>query len=106
VLLSGFAPIITQGLSLHDALPIFELLVGLLRRFRRQDDAGDGRFKTAASRPRCRRDADDLTKQVEILVEQVKDVRFDEKLDLFRDRKSTRLNSSNFKISYPVFCFK
>src|SRR5699024_11675208 len=31
---------------------------------------------------------------------------FDDELDLTRDRKSTRLNSSHVSISYAVFCLK
>src|SRR2546430_14432848 len=70
-------------LSLHDALPIYELS-GELRRERGVDVAtvidGDHR-------------------------EQVLDARA-ERTGVRKDRKSTRLNSSHSQISYAVFCLK
>src|SRR3712207_7033313 len=75
-------------LSLHDALPIFELLVGEVERAAAQlgrvavlvDDelAGLGDPAVAAVGRRAGR----------------------------QDRKSTRLNSSHANISYAVFCLK
>src|SRR2546430_10527318 len=75
-------------LSLHDALPIYRLDV------RDTADALDVVLEVAEGElgPLNRR-----------LVEVVDDLVL---LRLFRDRKSTRLNSSHSQISYAVFCLK
>src|SRR5690606_40357407 len=78
-------------LSLHDALPIFPL--------RRLRDVADRAADRAAPEQRALRPAQHL------------DAREIEQLDLarvevLRDRKSTRLDSSHVTISYAVFCLK
>src|SRR3712207_8863727 len=73
-------------LSLHDALPIFDLCCGI---------AGPGRFVTRELG--CRYLGIDYSASA---------------IDIARgrarglDRKSTRLNSSHANISYAVFCLK
>src|SRR5699024_11431362 len=69
-------------LSLHDALPISDQRG---RRIELRDDQPDGLL--------------DLLHAVRGQFRQRVDVRF-------RDRKSTRLNSSHVSISYAVFCLK
>src|SRR5690606_41013667 len=104
LLLSSCASAITElyPLSLHDALPISAALRHLHHlqpRFQLLDIhlqlgfGGHHRFELFLSR-RERRAASvkDLTQMVGGF--------------LFRDRKSTRLNSSHVKISYAVFCLK
>src|SRR5436309_11656741 len=70
-------------LSLHDALPIFGLIVP------RRGAPGRDELRTVV------RTEDDV---------RVTDVRG--AYDGAKDRKSTRLNSSHVKISYAVFCLK
>src|SRR2546430_6854513 len=72
-------------LSLHDALPIFERLAGDRNRIGDAPSDHDDRVRLQRLR-------------TELL--------FDRALDLRRDRKSTRLNSSHSQISYAVFCLK
>src|SRR3712207_8663879 len=71
-------------LSLHDALPIYELQAG--RRRRRDDGPTSGRvaLRRAGWPDEARRVRSDRPS----------------------DRKSTRLNSSHANISYAVFCLK
>src|SRR5690348_17858166 len=66
-------------LSLHDALPIWNVLAPLAK-----GDEPDGKY---------------VEPVIEILAEAAA-------LDHFLDRKSTRLNSSHPSISYAVFCLK
>src|SRR3712207_9324808 len=82
-------------LSLHDALPIF------LRNTSHREGRGaiiglssDASGMAGASRPAS---ASESNEQGE---EAVADI------DVERDRKSTRLNSSHANISYAVFCLK
>src|SRR5438034_5610669 len=75
------APTEIYTLSLHDALPI---LIGI-------------KLSVAAARPR--------PVQIEA-VEAVNLFCLGASMDLHRDRKSTRLNSSHTVISYAVFCLK
>src|SRR5690606_40150873 len=86
-----------SGLSLHDALPIYDREVAVLRgndlapgNQRKSDiepDVEDGRGKQS---PQARAKQRHPPRQPK--PEQ--------------DRKSTRLNSSHVKISYAVFCLK
>src|SRR5690242_21961018 len=71
-------------LSLHDALPIYPL-----------DDVLDHRFGRQAVARRVRAEPDAVAEHVRREI-----------LDVLRDRKSTRLNSSHMSISYAVFCLK
>src|SRR3712207_7131619 len=83
-------------LSLHDALPIFHLAVGV----------------DHAQRVLPRIEAGDLRDQrpVDVDAELVDDVRRVLRREghvlRVQDRKSTRLNSSHANISYAVFCLK
>src|SRR5437868_10198413 len=67
-------------LSLHDALPISEV-VGI--------DVEDGRIR------RVRTDKGEIETETVVVA-----------CGVWRDRKSTRLNSSHVSISYAVFCLK
>src|SRR5256885_12698601 len=67
-------------LSLHDALPIYLVLVLV-----------DGRGLALVAR------ADGAQEAL---------AKFDQEVGIDRDRKSTRLNSSHLVISYAVFCLK
>src|SRR3712207_7166060 len=77
-------------LSLHDALPICEVLV---------PDEPDG-LVGRAGRPGPQRPEGPLLTGMADEVEQALLLR------LLQDRKSTRLNSSHANISYAVFCLK
>src|SRR5690348_17681242 len=79
-------------LSLHDALPISELLHGA----HRAADAGV-RARRAAF-------AEAVMDLVPVLPFGVREAR--RHAQLWADRKSTRLNSSHPSISYAVFCLK
>src|SRR5690606_40664485 len=88
----------TSTLSLHDALPIF--------------DTGDKskRIRTAPT-PTFRSWASTPTRRPNSTLVCVKAYRtrpsnVSDGCWIFRDRKSTRLNSSHVKISYAVFCLK
>src|SRR5690606_41989959 len=91
-------PPATYTLSLHDALPISELVVadpeGQLG-----DLAGPGLDLDPVELPGA-----DLVDDELGLAGEVGDGAQD--LGLDEDRKSTRLNSSHVKISYAVFCLK
>src|SRR2546429_6754949 len=76
-------------LSLHDALPI-SVDGGHVENIRLVQHAGDGHGAASAERA----DAAPAHFGIEFLIE------------LLRDRKSTRLNSSHGYISYAVFCLK
>src|SRR5436309_8233436 len=86
-------------LSLHDALPILDVILNVAC----GEDAGDVR----ARRSRIRSEITGL-----VVVEPVEEERGGRVVadgDEHRvrvDRKSTRLNSSHVKISYAVFCLK
>src|SRR5438309_5746453 len=82
-------------LSLHDALPIYEDVVGLGER-----DHALEEIQLHAFRSRVRRKADH---QHLGLGNQLADR---EMRGAGLDRKSTRLNSSHSSISYAVFCLK
>src|SRR5438270_10312665 len=73
-------------LSLHDALPIFDLAAGMRAQRRVSDHA--------VSRPRSGLRSQRLWRESE------------QKQLIQADRKSTRLNSSHSQISYAVFCLK
>src|SRR5256885_17247852 len=75
-------------LSLHDALPIYKLASAPWR-LGTQDTTGVTNKSADLLRPLL----DDL----------LEDESF---LEIFQDRKSTRLNSSHLVISYAVFCLK
>src|SRR3712207_8797959 len=78
-------------LSLHDALPIFEVLLDLATRVGQEGPVrADGRAVLAGRGDVVRRDRHDAGIG-------------DRELG---DRKSTRLNSSHANISYAVFCLK
>src|SRR3712207_7484184 len=79
-------------LSLHDALPIYRVVVD---RMQLRDDAIELIPDLAALRPRHARQR--LIPQHSAL---------DVVHEIERDRKSTRLNSSHANISYAVFCLK
>src|SRR5690606_41870342 len=89
--------------SLHDALPISLLLIGLagdLPGHRRwQDDHALGVANDHVAGDDGRAAAGDRHVDVDRMVEDRAHVGR-------RDRKSTRLNSSHVKISYAVFCLK
>src|SRR5436309_10050619 len=71
-------------LSLHDALPIFDL----------RDGDGDGVLPLLRDHLALR----------DVLAQVLLDLAADDLAE--PDRKSTRLNSSHVKISYAVFCLK
>src|SRR5438876_4280634 len=76
------ATTVIYTLSLHDALPIWN-------RAKRSD--GPGRYRPSSLRTRAKRESAPAWKRRRFA---------------FRDRKSTRLNSSHPSISYAVFCLK
>src|SRR5258708_29854808 len=73
-------------LSLHDALPIFQQIVGADGRRR---DVGTGDYVVRGA-----------------FLAQIRRQDLKNQLDQAEDRKSTRLNSSHQIISYAVFCLK
>src|SRR5437868_8027543 len=80
-------------LSLHDALPVFFTPEGkFLYQFGKFGD-GPGEFMRPQS----------LVIDGETLY--IADA-CNHRIDVFKDRKSTRLNSSHVSISYAVFCLK
>src|SRR5207302_8955776 len=82
-------------LSLHDALPICAIKdQGLVAVRRRWVSASVELDRLAQRRPRQRGAFDPRR----VLLDALQGVQ------LFLDRKSTRLNSSHVKISYAVFC--
>src|SRR5690606_40209874 len=86
-------------LSLHDALPIFRLVIGLRARERGQERVVDVDGASVPFLREFRRQHLHVARQhqqVDALVAQQAPL----------DRKSTRLNSSHVKISYAVFCLK
>src|SRR5690606_42138903 len=83
----------TYTLSLHDALPIYNLLCGLL--------LITGIRNASAQKPHSFAIVDQLQATVTIQQENMEIV-----MQSPQDRKSTRLNSSHVKISYAVFCLK
>src|SRR5690606_40154052 len=91
----------TYTLSLHDALPIcsssFFIYAGPLRPAFLSQLKSDGFIKV--SLPCHINDAKGLHNAPRYTF-------LPGLLTLFRDRKSTRLNSSHVKISYAVFCLK
>src|SRR5207248_9678463 len=76
-------------LSLHDALPIYELLVAALVQVARAQRLGVARSE--------HEDVAHLDRRLD---------RGGQHLHARKDRKSTRLNSSHRTISYAVFCLK
>src|SRR5256885_10976686 len=82
-------------LSLHDALPILRLEAC--------NDAEQGRL-AAARRPDQRQEL--AVRDVEIDCVENADIPEGLRNSAYRDRKSTRLNSSHLVISYAVFCLK
>src|SRR5207248_9578407 len=87
-------------LSLHDALPILAVGLGLLLRPRQHDvlvEITDLHVSTLAS-----------ANPVDVISTDRHTVKpwFQGKLPFTLDRKSTRLNSSHRTISYAVFCLK
>src|SRR5690606_41469505 len=81
-------------LSLHDALPIYATAWRFL-----QWQAVRVRYHLAGNR---QRQADTMQKGFDCPLPRRLSIR----VQLPRDRKSTRLNSSHVKISYAVFCLK
>src|SRR5690606_41954642 len=80
-------------LSLHDALPIYIVL--LVRQVLRIYLLVHKKFQVL------------LLNGTACLVEKLREVRCcEQQFLLAQDRKSTRLNSSHVKISYAVFCLK
>src|SRR5699024_12390787 len=75
-------------LSLHDALPIYQFELQL---FQRWANRFSERFLLTQSLRRR-----SISISVGVLM----------KIEILRDRKSTRLNSSHVSISYAVFCLK
>src|SRR5207249_8294872 len=74
----------TYTLSLHDALPIFN--IGAIR--------GGIPYRPNRTSPHC------------AIYVDVRIVPGEDPHDAYIDRKSTRLNSSHVSISYAVFCLK
>src|SRR5690606_40215205 len=94
---TGAARTAVSTLSLHDALPISKGRTGdafHLCLASREKRAAHGLGKRHESKQAHHQGHDAL---VIVLLHQPAD---------FRDRKSTRLNSSHVKISYAVFCLK
>src|SRR5207249_11174568 len=80
-------------LSLHDALPILGPAMSFSRAYSKPvENGGDAVVRQHAS---------EFTDQLHS-----RDVGFPAIMQLVRDRKSTRLNSSHVSISYAVFCLK
>src|SRR5690606_41499967 len=99
------SPAWPSTLSLHDALPIFDGGDGFscLRAIRATGLRHIG--ATAAALPaNCSRGGADQIDSREAVLDVIGDTDHDAGLAVFRDRKSTRLNSSHVKISYAVFC--
>src|SRR5690606_40285573 len=88
------APPPTDGLSLHDALPVCftSFRVGSARRLLPPSRPTPARTNSAPVRPRPDAPRPPPTRE--------------EAPKQAIDRKSTRLNSSHVKISYAVFCLK
>src|SRR5687768_17952795 len=85
------APTEIYTLSLHDALPILE----------------NWRSRTAATNKTCRPVGCVSSQRLEVPPKAVFRLRLREKCcGFYKDRKSTRLNSSHGYISYAVFCLK
>src|SRR5207244_11227345 len=100
------APIYTSLLSLHDALPICTLHDGALdvvgrhiQRFRVADRLSQPRIAVGIAAAKTGSNSDFLDK----FREGTPTLRIDCALLVFKDRKSTRLNSSHQIISYAVF---
>src|SRR5262245_62933215 len=93
---SATAPTDTSTLSLHDALPILKAKAQWGEGPRVPDDYHDWLKEHVAERHPAKEQADPAAK-----ARAVKTLKAD-----YRDRKSTRLNSSHLGISYAVFCLK
>src|SRR3712207_8184041 len=83
-------------LSLHDALPIFVRVLGVLQEVADHGDAGRPALDLEAFPQR------ELVLLRRLPVGRRRPVA----ADVDEDRKSTRLNSSHANISYAVFCLK
>src|SRR5207247_5998031 len=103
---SPLSPPQTYTLSLHDALPIYELLAGQAGVMEVQGllvirIVSSSRYASLGCHPLARSKVSEHTALV---------IRLDSTDDFSRgdhlDRKSTRLNSSHEWISYAVFCLK
>src|SRR5207253_5188738 len=92
-------------LSLHDALPISQVLVR--HRVVVAGDEAEARFLDARAVAAQERGLDDRREHRALVHESLDPVQ-DRlallRVELARDRKSTRLNSSHVAISYAVFC--
>src|SRR5207244_6796664 len=92
-------------LSLHDALPIWRIVVDAFAA------APDESIDSARDRERVRRALRGISARQRDVLELIahQNLTLDEAaavLGIAPDRKSTRLNSSHQIISYAVFCFK
>src|SRR5207245_10224784 len=89
----------TYALSLHDALPIFGIT-------RETDFVGSAATKHGESLKRLKSSPEHIRVQKGKRVAHLAARDFEKSAARFRDRKSTRLNSSHGSISYAVFCLK
>src|SRR5688572_31868895 len=87
-------------LSLHDALPICDVVEHLVQRAGAQRDGADARLGVAHVLRRVAGPERRRVRHVGLRGRAPRD------LERREDRKSTRLNSSHSQISYAVFCLK
>src|SRR5690554_7326330 len=83
-------------LSLHDALPILQLLQKSAAQLRQHTDSLIAYYQNLPT--------EEQEKELERISNELRELIADYKART--DRKSTRLNSSHVRISYAVFCLK
>src|SRR5258707_10173469 len=93
-------------LSLHDALPICTMTTDINLPFITADASGPKHLNYQLTRAKFEQLVDDLVQRTLEIVNELFELGAGQLVvEVLRDRKSTRLNSSHANISYAVFCF-